>query len=190
MLEWQSGVIFFNTPEETHKSICFPYKQVSGINGYHEWLRMTNAFILCDLLWTGQKSHAANREGSFKVVNFMYSRSKDTVLTISDNYCHHTINIISQILFYVLPALNWHLTSSMIMPPCLGQCKKWSTTADLQTITITFLPELSQITLGWFGLSFQQLSAVGCLSSRIKTDLVSYSINDMLLIEFGHWLGH
>ncbi len=35
-----------NTPEgctETHKSIFFPYKQVSGRNGYHEWLRMTNA---------------------------------------------------------------------------------------------------------------------------------------------------
>ncbi len=27
---------------------------------------MTNAVILCDLLWKVQKSHAANREGSFK----------------------------------------------------------------------------------------------------------------------------
>ncbi len=34
---------------------------------YHEWLRMTNAFILCDILWKVQKSHAANREGSFNV---------------------------------------------------------------------------------------------------------------------------
>ncbi len=25
-----------------------------------------NAFILCDLMWKVQKSHAANREGSFK----------------------------------------------------------------------------------------------------------------------------
>ncbi len=59
-----------NTPEgctETHKSSFFPYKQVSGRNGDREWLRMTNAFILCDLVWTVQKCDAANREGSFKV---------------------------------------------------------------------------------------------------------------------------
>ncbi len=30
---------------------------------------MTNAFILCDLVWKVQKSHAANREGSFKLVH-------------------------------------------------------------------------------------------------------------------------
>ncbi len=64
-----------NTPEghtETHKSKLFPYKQVSGRNGDHEWLRMTNAFILSDLVWKVQKSHAANREGSFnKYVCFL-----------------------------------------------------------------------------------------------------------------------
>ncbi len=59
-----------NTPDchtETHKSSFFPYKQVSGRNGDHEWLRMTNAFILCDLLWQVQKGHAVNREGSFNL---------------------------------------------------------------------------------------------------------------------------
>ncbi len=58
-----------NTPEgcmETHKSSFCPCKQVSGRDGDHEWLRMTNAFILCDLLWKVQKSHAANRECNFK----------------------------------------------------------------------------------------------------------------------------
>ncbi len=30
------------------------------------WFRMTNAFILCNLLWKVQKSIAANRKGSFK----------------------------------------------------------------------------------------------------------------------------
>ncbi len=40
------------------------YKQVSGRNGDDEWLRMTNAFILCDLVWKVLKRHAANREGS------------------------------------------------------------------------------------------------------------------------------
>ncbi len=53
---------------ETHKSYFFPYKQVSGKSGDHEWLRMTNAFILCDWLWKVQKGHAANREGSFCIV--------------------------------------------------------------------------------------------------------------------------
>ncbi len=59
------------TPEgctETHKSPCFPYKQVSGRNGDYEWLRMINAFILCDLEGKVQKSHAMNREGSFSSV--------------------------------------------------------------------------------------------------------------------------
>ncbi len=59
-----------NTPEghtETHKSSFFPYKQVSGRNGDHKWLRMTDAFILCDLVWKVQKSHTVNREGSFKL---------------------------------------------------------------------------------------------------------------------------
>ncbi len=46
----------------------FPYKQVSGRNGEHEWLRMTNAFILCDLLWKVQKCYAANREGCFNLI--------------------------------------------------------------------------------------------------------------------------
>ncbi len=56
---------------ETHKSSFFPSKQVSGRNGDHEWLRMTNAFILCDLIWKIQKSHTANREGSFKSVIYI-----------------------------------------------------------------------------------------------------------------------
>ncbi len=58
-----------NTPEdftETHKSSFFPYKQISGRIGDYEWLRITNPFILSDLIWKVQKGHAANREGSFK----------------------------------------------------------------------------------------------------------------------------
>ncbi len=31
------------------------------------WLRITNAFILCNLLWKVQKCIAANKEGSFKL---------------------------------------------------------------------------------------------------------------------------
>ncbi len=57
-----------NTPEGptgTHKCSSFPYKQVNGRNGDHEWLRMTNAFILCDLVWKIKKCHAENREDSF-----------------------------------------------------------------------------------------------------------------------------
>ncbi len=43
-----------NTAEghtETHKSSSFfPNKQISGRNGDHEKLRMTKAFIVCDVL--------------------------------------------------------------------------------------------------------------------------------------------
>ncbi len=52
-------------PQRDPKVNFFPYKQESVRNGDHEWLRMTNAFILCNLVWKVQKSHAANREGSF-----------------------------------------------------------------------------------------------------------------------------
>ncbi len=58
-----------NPPEghtETHKSSFFPYKHVNGRNGDHEWIRITNAFILYDLVWKAEKGHAANKEGSFK----------------------------------------------------------------------------------------------------------------------------
>ncbi len=51
----------------------FAYKQVSERYGDHEWCRITNAFIVCDLLWKVQKSQAANREGSFKWYNLAYS---------------------------------------------------------------------------------------------------------------------
>ncbi len=44
----------------------FPYKQLSGRNGDHEWLKMTNAFIVSDLVWKIQKSPTENSEGSFK----------------------------------------------------------------------------------------------------------------------------
>ncbi len=37
----------------------------------YEWFKMTNAFILCDLLWKVQKSHDAKREGSFKLQSSM-----------------------------------------------------------------------------------------------------------------------
>ncbi len=63
-----------NTPEcctEANKSSFLPYKHVSGRNGDHEWRRMTNAFILCDLLWKVQKGHAANIEGSFNLSWFL-----------------------------------------------------------------------------------------------------------------------
>ncbi len=59
-----------NTPEgctENHKCSFFVF--ISGTNGVHEWLRMTNAFILCDLVGKVQKSHAANRECNLNIVD-------------------------------------------------------------------------------------------------------------------------
>ncbi len=70
-----------NTQEghtDTHKSLSFPYKQVSGRNGDHEWLRMTNAFILCDLVWNVHKSYTANREGSFNLTSIVTLRRAET----------------------------------------------------------------------------------------------------------------
>ncbi len=58
-----------NTPEghtEIHKSSFFPYKQVSGRNSDHEWLRMTNAFILCELIWNVQKSQRTEKVALLK----------------------------------------------------------------------------------------------------------------------------
>ncbi len=57
----------FSRIEKAVAKPFFPNKEVSGRNGDHEWLRMTNAFILCDLLWKVQQSHAVNREGSFNL---------------------------------------------------------------------------------------------------------------------------
>ncbi len=42
-----------------NKSSFSPYKQVSVRNDDHEWIRTTNSFILYDLFWKVQKSHAA-----------------------------------------------------------------------------------------------------------------------------------
>ncbi len=58
---------YFRRPHRDPQKFIFPYKQVSGRNNDHEWLRMTNVFILCDLIWKVQKSHAVKREGSFNI---------------------------------------------------------------------------------------------------------------------------
>ncbi len=83
-----------NTPEghtETFKSSFFPYKQVSGRNGDHGWLRMTNAFILCDLVWKVQKSHAVNREGSF-IDNNGHKGVIMNCLTHWPTFCYYIIS--------------------------------------------------------------------------------------------------
>ncbi len=92
------GVFFQeNTPEgrtETHKSYLFPYKQVNGRKGDDKWLRMTNAFILSDLIWQVQKSHAANREGSFKY-KFIYIPLTVYVKT-NLTYAHKNMNAVKE----------------------------------------------------------------------------------------------
>ncbi len=47
-------------------NITKSFLSVSGRKGDPEWLRMTNTFIVCDLVWKVQKSHTVNRECSFK----------------------------------------------------------------------------------------------------------------------------
>ncbi len=58
--------ILQNATQRPTKVNCFPYKHVRGWNVDHERCRMTNALILCYLLWKIQKIHAANRYRSFK----------------------------------------------------------------------------------------------------------------------------
>ncbi len=48
------------------QTISFFIKTSKWEKWWSWWLRMTNAFILCNLLWKVLKSLAANREGSFK----------------------------------------------------------------------------------------------------------------------------
>ncbi len=73
MVMWFASVIwrgsFFimkilqKAAQKPHNFIFFIY--TSGKNGDHEWCKMTNSFILCDLLWKVQKSHSKNREDGF-----------------------------------------------------------------------------------------------------------------------------
>ncbi len=59
-----------NTPEGStspHKGPFSLYKQINVRNGDHEWLRTTNAFILCDLFWKVRKDHTTKRERGFKL---------------------------------------------------------------------------------------------------------------------------
>ncbi len=58
--------IFSFVAQRPAKVHIFLYNKLSGRNGDYEWFWMTHPFILCDLAWKGQKSHAANKEGSFK----------------------------------------------------------------------------------------------------------------------------
>ncbi len=60
-----------NTPEEltgTHTSSFFFIKTSNWEKWWSWWLRMTNAFILCNLLWKVKKRLAVNREGSFNCI--------------------------------------------------------------------------------------------------------------------------
>ncbi len=69
-----------NTPEEltgTHKSSLFFIKTSKWEKWWLWWFRMTNAFILCNLLWKVQKNLAGNRESSFKKGKVCSSLCKD-----------------------------------------------------------------------------------------------------------------
>ncbi len=78
---WSRGSSFshkylFQKASQRPTEFILSHKQVSGRNSDQEWLRMINAFILCDLLWKVQESHAANRERSFNIVllnTYMYN---------------------------------------------------------------------------------------------------------------------
>ncbi len=68
MMGWQSRGVFSceNTPEvctETHKSSFFPYKQISGGNGDHEWLTDGQCFhIIWFIIKCSEKSCSEQRK--------------------------------------------------------------------------------------------------------------------------------
>ncbi len=55
---------------ETHKSLFFPFKHVSERNGDHEGHRMTNTFILCNLVWKVQKDMLRTEKGALTLSMF------------------------------------------------------------------------------------------------------------------------
>ncbi len=70
---------YFWRPHRDPQKIILSIWQVRVRNRDHEWLRMTNAFTLCNLLWKVQKSHAANREGSFNMLKLVCSTEPDVL---------------------------------------------------------------------------------------------------------------
>ncbi len=154
-----------NTPEgrtETHKSSFSPYKQVNGRNGDHEWLRMTNAFILCGLVWKVQKGCAANREGSFKSYGFMQlSGNIDTILNNIRNNRFATLKI----------------TINFI---CLAQTILWSPFQMILQKLINFLTintVLWTLILLWWFLGIRDVHTIRVLPLVICYYLISVFIS-------------
>ncbi len=74
------------------------------------WLRITNAFILCNLLWKVQKSLAVNREGIFNVkVWLTWLKFRCTLDKKKKN--EHTFNIIISIYIPAKPLHNHDIVS-------------------------------------------------------------------------------
>ncbi len=108
--QWAVG--FFsceNTTEEltgTHKCSFFFIKTSKWKKWWSWWLRMTNAFILCNLLWKVQKSLAANREGSFnnKLNSWLNKDFRSSGMTHQPKYQFGELCLIHQLVFYeILP---------------------------------------------------------------------------------------
>ncbi len=79
---WEEKKILQKAAQRSTKGWCFPYKKASARNADHKWLIMTNAFILCDLLWKVKKSYAAKREGRFIVHTYEECWNKSWFLKV------------------------------------------------------------------------------------------------------------
>ncbi len=93
--QWAVGSFFLRKySRRAHKDpqkFFFFIKTSKWVKWWSWWLRMTNAFILCNLLWKVQKSLAANREGSFKYKIDVYFESCCIRLSSCDS--RMTINL-------------------------------------------------------------------------------------------------
>ncbi len=73
---------------------------------------MSNAFILCNLVWKFQKGHAGNREGSFKAHGLIamipetyFERSSEA--TIDNHLCNNYQMLLQSILGLTMLKSTW-----------------------------------------------------------------------------------
>ncbi len=87
------------------------------------WLRMTNAFILCNLLWKVEKTLAANREGSFKsllqyIIKIDNSKSCNCMSIFGENYSHQNIFSTWKCEQMMVPVVHIKMAASMTKDNC------------------------------------------------------------------------
>ncbi len=101
----------------------FLYKQISGRNGDHGWFRMTNAFILCALLWNVRKNHAANRDGSFKFALYLLLVLHHQSFSVYTYWPYHFVMLCKLLLYRMYMEKTLHEAMFLIMKAQQDKCR-------------------------------------------------------------------